>query len=102
MTKLKNDHSSEKSEKPNSWIRTFEADQEALDKGTQNHKTYTSYQGESPPCRLNVDLGLIVYNEITFIVKCEFHKCHWRKGGHPDPSLISGLSPGHGNMLIRT
>ena len=43
-----------------SWRGAFEADQEAIDKGAKNYETYTSYKGDSPPCRLNVDLGIMV------------------------------------------
>ena len=80
VTKFKTDHSSETSENPDSWVRAFEADQEAIDKGAKNDETYTSYQGDIPPCRLNIDLGLMSYNEIASIVTRNFFEVLLEKG----------------------
>ena len=67
-----------------SWMNTFEEDQDAILEGEQLDEEMDSYfqaQGDVLPKRLPADINLMVYNEIHPIVSREILKWYWRQGG---------------------
>ena len=67
-----------------SWLNTFEMDQDEILDGESLDEELDSYdqaQGEVLPSRLPADIDLMVYTEIHPIVSREILKWYWRKGG---------------------
>lgn len=84
VEKFNNLLKNESCEEEDSWAKTFEKDQQAINEGAKYDEegdAYVQSKGNVLPERLPADIDLMVFTELSPIVTKEILKWYWRQGG---------------------